>query len=361
MTNIEKKKYNKKKLVYTPDLYKNKVFSDNKKFLHPFPCVIPQIEENIDILEESVHVKDRLKSKTYICRNTGAFISCIEKSEGHIIVGLKSDMKPFNIFEKKQGKSVILIFDNALESVNTIKLEYGDVIQLKYTNKKLYALFSNGYLIEITNLKTGAFKVLFDTHKIISFDVDDTAITFTDGVRVFYNDNFKVYNGVICKTLFYMNHIIMLELTGRVVASSLDLNESFEIVFKSSIFNVKVVDTALVVLLHLPTNKAKFEIEKQVLFPFAKSQEEMKVFQNKFIYFFNATGAGVIESYKKYKNKRKINKIFQVYRADDEDCFHVRFANFKEDCRCFVPDVIDNGDSFIFCTEDGLILKVSYY
>lgn len=359
--NHEKRKYKKKKLIYTPDLYKNKPVSDNKKFRLPFPCIIPQAEENIDIFEESIHVKNRLECKTYVCRNTGSFISCIEKSKESIIVGLKSGMKPFNIFERREGKSKILILNNNLETINMIEFEYGDVIQLKYENKKLYSLFSNGFLIEITDLTIGTHKVLYNTYKIVSFDVENTNIVFTDGSRIFCNDISKVYNGIAIKTMFYLNHIVTLDVNGRIIASGIDLNESFEIAFKYSNFNMKVIQASLVVFSHSQNNKTKFEIERSVLFPFAKTQSDIKNDENRFIHFFSSTGAGIIESYKRYKGKRKINKIFQIYKAKDEDCFHVRFDNFKEDLRLFIPDIIDCGDYFIFCTEDGLVLKVFYF
>ncbi|ELA41944.1 uncharacterized protein VICG_00961 [Vittaforma corneae ATCC 50505] len=347
--------------------------TDYKKFKYSFPVLKGQTaeDENNQKIDKSgkfkrgggrinsnhaifsgqkLDISERFECETFVGFNTKSFISCLDWNGKFICVGLKSDSAPLNIFERREGQSKIIIFDTDLKLIRKLSASFGSVLQVKIHNNILYALFSNGFLAKYTDLST-EYEILEKDRKIIVFDVNSEILAYTDGPNLTINGMTRNYDGIIIKVLVYSGFVITLDINGRVYMTTVKMEESNEITAKYTIANIEIIESSLFLF---------EDSQYSVVFPFS-SDEQADELNKKFMSFFTKTSNGKIVNNKRYKLRRKTKEVFQVCKRDGIVHFCANPTEFSEDQFERIVNVMSGKDSFILCTENGLVLKVYYF
>lgn len=273
--------------------------------------------------------------------NTHSFISSMVKSNSFVYVGCKSNANPFNIFEKKLGKSRIIALDHNLNLRKQHEFEFGDVISLRFDSESLFALFSNGYLVKIPESPYEKHTVLESTHKITAFDVNAELLAYTNGATLFLNKNSKTYDGLIISLVVYKDHVITLDINGKVCITDQNLLETKDLTSKYTITQMKLVNSKPIIF---------EEAQHTILDPFQCAEDEQ-------LAFYSATSKGEILYNKKQKGRRKIIPILYIYKKEGNT-----FLSSQRICNDYdheyVPDVITDEKYFLLSTENGIVLKL---
>lgn len=297
-----------------------------------------------------IDISERFECKTFIGYNTKSCIGCFDWNGTFICVGLRSDALPVNVFEQKGGPSRIAIFDTDLRLVRTLSESLGSTLQVKMHDNALYALFSSGLLVKYSDMSS-EYEILEKGRKIVAFDVNSEILAYTDGLNLTVNKQTRKYDGVIIKVLVYSRYVIILDVNGRVYVTTAKMEDSREIIAKYTITNIEMIESSLFIF---------EDSQYSIVFPFSneKCADELN---RKFMSFFVGTPTGKIVNNKRYKLRRKSKEVFQVSKRDGIVHFRTNQWEFDEDKRERIVNVVSDSSSFIFCTEDGLILKVYYF
>lgn len=367
----QSKKEDKTSASYYLKLYNNskntaQPISSNKKFKLNFPTLI--CPEPIIYVPNDKNNNSILGNKgSSLFYRVSSFISSFDCSNGLIYVGLKSDNKPFNVFERKQGQSKIIVLDIDLNYIQTLTFSYGDIVHIKACDLFIFVLFSNGYLIKIQNVNSIQHKSKSVDHinvaesceilnfefsqnlisndiKAISFDVKNNYLVYTNGATIFCNKKFVQMNMTIIQVLIFDSFVYCLDIQGKIHQFDFELKNKKEIISNYTIEKLMVADN----------------------FVLAISREEYyilnidKKYEMGFFGFFNIKNNGMIYFSKRYKNRRKNVPILQVTENNEEIRIILDSELFESNQKVFIPHLCDFNDFIILAVEDGIIAKIFY-
>ncbi|KAM0681555.1 hypothetical protein GINT2_000068 [Glugoides intestinalis] len=273
--------------------------------------------------------------------NTHSFIGAMVKGDFFVYFGLKSNAAPFNIFEKKVGKSYIIALDFNLIIAKQHEFDFGDVVSLKFEYGSLFALFANGYIVKIPESHHEKYTILESAHKIIAFDVEAELLAYTNGSTLFSNGKSKTYDGLIIGLVLYQNNVITLDINGKVCITDRTLLETKDLTSKYTITQMKLVNSNLIVF---------EDAQYTILHPFESTEEED-------VAFYSITSKGEILYNKKRKGRKKVTPILYVYKKEQYTFLSSQSLGHEYDHEHIV-DVISDEQSVIFSTENGIVIKI---
>lgn len=310
----------------------------------------PISSENIGFFNgRLIDISGRFENSTFMCYNTHSCIGCFDCNGRHIVVGLKESCDPFNIFESKEGPSAILILDMDLNVLDRMIFSFGDIAALKICESSLFVLFRNGSLARTEGFDLNKLTILRSTGKITRFDVNSTVYVYAIGNRV-YNSlgQSKLYDSVIIDLVINKTFVFTLDINGKIIQAAIDFTTSKELSCKYTFNKIMFVGGLLIAL--------EDDVKSHtVFFP-----DDPDCMYDSFVSYFLGLFDGTISNFKRYRGKRRHRKVFQVVRNKDSIVFCTNESDFSSEERLYIPAVRDFGDSFIFTTENGLVLRVFY-
>lgn len=285
---------------------------------------------------------EHLKGTGFVFCNFKKPISCFDVGD-FVAVGFKSDLLPFNIFEIKEGPSLIYILNKELKTINECRFNYGDVISLRFIGCHLYALFGNGDLrcfnIEKDTLVEAFYinsNIPSNNRKIVAFDGSNGILAYTNGIDIFINMGSISLGCPIINLVVGVDRIYILHITNKLYEIDFDL-KNYREVFARALFVRLLKTSTTVIALDVEGNH--------------------RVIPSKFkiVTFFSGLYDGIIKSYKIALRRSIVEDKIQIINSNGGK--QLLTDNFNKDYKCFIPNVMTHKDYFIYATEDGILFK----
>jgi len=296
---------------------------------------------------KKINISDFFKTEIFIGLNLHSFISCMDANCKMTVLGLKTSLGPFDIFEVRQGPSKIVILDQNLRVIKKMDFNFGDVVSLKIVENSLVVLFGNGNLIEFADLDENKpdFKYL-GPEKIVAFDARDNEIIFTNGTTIFSSSNKKInFEELVVGLAVGTGKIYLLSVTGKIYTLSFDFQKITELHLKQRFRKIEFLDNMLIATEDSENASAVF-IDKANL--------------NVFTTYFLAGYNGVFRCFKNYRTSKRSKEVFQIFKSDNVVHFLDNENSFDPFQRSYIPNIKTFADHFLFTTDYGLIMKIFY-
>lgn len=294
-----------------------------------------------------INISGLFKTEIFIGHNLHSFISCMDANCEMTVLGLKSSLGPFDIFEVRQGPSKIVILDQNLRVIKKMDFSFGDVVNLKIVENSLIVLFGNGNLIEFADFDENKtdFKYV-GPEKIVAFDARDNEIIFTNGTTIFSSSNEKIsFEELVVGLAVGTEKIYLLSVTGKIYTLNFDFNKITELHLKQRFRKIEFLDNMLIATEDSESISAVF-IDR--------------VNSNVFTAHFLAGYNGIFSCFKNYRTSKRSKKVFQIFKSDNVVYFLDNENGFDQFQRSYIPNIKTFTDHFLFTTDYGLIMKIFY-
>lgn len=295
-----------------------------------------------------IDITSKFQNESFIGHNFHRPIGSIDSTEKYIVLGTKLSLDPFDIFEKKDGPSNIIVLDKNCNLFKIFDFIHGDIIKVRIIHKTIFSLFKNGTLIKFSDFDLNSvFHYPSPINKIIGFDTDGTDLYYLDGSTVYSDKNqiIRSHDMLLINLICCNNKIYVMNVVGRIYEIEKNFAGFRLVFFKMNNFRMTTVNDYLIAY--------NENLKNHDIYPNENKKEE-------FLYYFFGLFNGLIVNCKRYRTKTRFKKFFQVRKKDNCYFFVDSEEDFDENAHCFIPGIKTYKNYLIFCTEDGLVMKVFF-